>query len=237
MYTAKGKIEQRDLTEEYIPIVRRHALSLRVRLPSNIELDDLIQAGYLGLLDAMQRYDEQSGTPFAAFANARIRGAMIDELRTRDWLPRSVRRRARELDECIAHLEQCFGRPPTEREIIDHMGLEVDEYHDLLADTNNGLLLPLEQLAEEGWEPNADANGTGYPHLEAIFGEQREDLIEAIEQLPEREKMLLALYYQEELNLKEIGSLMGVSESRVCQLHSQAVGRIRARLSAEMLEA
>ncbi len=232
MYTAKGKIEQRDLAEEYIPIVRRHALSLRVRLPASIDLEDLIQAGYLGLLDAMQRFDESSGTPFQAFASARIRGAMIDELRTRDWLPRSVRRKARALDESIAHLEQKYGRPPDEREIIDYMDMDVDEYHDLLTDTNNGLLLPLEQLVEEGWEPQGNGEGGGNPYLEALYGEQREELIEAIEQLPEREKLLLALYYQEDLNLKEIGALLGVSESRVCQLHSQAVGRIRSRLQA-----
>ncbi|TGD70833.1 RNA polymerase sigma factor FliA [Mangrovimicrobium sediminis] len=231
MYTAKGKIEQRDLAEEYIPIVRRHALSLRVRLPASIDLEDLIQAGYLGLLDAMQRFDESSGTPFQAFASARIRGAMIDELRTRDWLPRSVRRKARALDESIAHLEQKYGRPPDEREIIDYMDMDVDEYHDLLTDTNNGLLLPLEQLVEEGWEPQGNGEG-GNPYLEALYGEQREELIEAIDVLPEREKLLLALYYQEDLNLKEIGALMGVSESRVCQLHSQAVGRIRSRLQA-----
>ena len=236
MYTPEGKIEQHDLTEEYIPIVRRHALSLRVRLPANIELDDLIQAGYLGLLEAMQRYDESSGTPFQAFANSRIRGAMIDELRTRDWLPRSVRRRARELDECVTQLEQCLGRPPAEREIVETLGLEVGDYHALLNDTNNGLHLPLEQLAEEGWEPMADVDGVGNPHLEAAYGEQREELVAAIEDLPEREKLLLALYYQKELNLKEIGSLMGVSESRVCQLHSQAVGRIRSRFRATMLE-
>jgi RNA polymerase sigma factor for flagellar operon FliA len=236
MYTPQGKIEQRDLTEEYIPIVRRHALSLRVRLPANIDLDDLIQAGYLGLLEAMQRYDESSGTPFQAFANSRIRGAMIDELRTRDWLPRSVRRRARELDECVTQLQQSLGRAPAEYEIVEALGLDVDEYHALLNDTNNGLHLPLEQLAEEGWEPMADTDGEGNPHLEAAYGEQREELMAAIEDLPEREKLLLALYYQEEMNLKEIGSLMGVSESRVCQLHSQAVGRIRSRFRATMLE-
>jgi RNA polymerase sigma factor for flagellar operon FliA len=235
MYTAKGKIKQRDLTEEYIPLVRRHALSLRVRLPANIEFDDLLQAGYLGLLDAMQRFDESCGTAFQAFASQRIRGAMIDELRTRDWLPRSVRRKARALDDCISHLEQQLCRPPREREIIEYMGISVEEYHDLLGDTNNGLLLPLEQLAEEGWEPQGgDAAGEN-PYQEAIYGEQMDDLIAAIDQLPERERFLMALYYQEELNLKEIGVLMGVSESRVCQLHSQAVGRIRSRMRTEML--
>jgi len=236
MYTAKGKIEQRDLAEEYIPIVRRHALSLRVKLPDNIELDDLIQAGYVGLLDAMQRFDETAGTPFQAFASSRIRGAMIDELRVRDWLPRSVRRKARSLDECITVLEQQLGRPAQEKEIIEYMGIGVEEYHDLLSDTNNGLILPLEQLAEEGWEPQGSDKSSNGPYLEAVYGEQLDDLIEAIDYLPEREKLLMALYYQEDLNLKEIGQLMGVSESRVCQLHSQAVGRIRSRMHVEVVK-
>ena len=235
MYTAKGKIEQNDLIAEYIPLVRRQALALRVKLPSNIELEDLIQAGYIGLLDALGRFDESAGTPFQAFASLRIRGAMIDELRTRDWLPRSVRRNARSMDECIASLEQTLGRPPTEPEIAQRMGMEMDEYRQLLSDTNNGLLLPLEQLAEEGWEPESSSDGKDSPFSEVFDDEQRRTLIEVIDNLPEREKMLMALYYQEELNLKEIGAIMGVSESRVCQLHSQAIARIRSKVNLDSL--
>jgi RNA polymerase sigma factor for flagellar operon FliA len=115
------------------------------------------------------------------------------------------------------------------------MGIDVEEYHDLLSDTNNGLILPLEQLAEEGWEPQGVDRSSNGPYLEAIYGEQLDALIEAIEYLPEREKLLMALYYQEDLNLKEIGLLMGVSESRICQLHSQAVGRIRSRMHVEVV--
>ncbi|TNE78510.1 MAG: RNA polymerase sigma factor FliA [Gammaproteobacteria bacterium] len=235
MYTAKGKIEQNDLVAEYIPLVRRQALALRVKLPSNIELDDLIQAGYIGLLDALGRFDESAGTPFQAFASLRIRGAMIDELRTRDWLPRSVRRNARSMEECISTLEQELGRAPSEPEIAARMGMDMEEYRQLLADTNNGLLLPLEQLAEEGWEPESSADGKDSPFFEVFDGEQRQALIDVIDNLPEREKMLMALYYQEELNLKEIGAIMGVSESRVCQLHSQAISRIRGKLRLESL--
>lgn len=235
LYTAKGKIEQNDLISEYIPLVRRQALALRVKLPSNIELDDLIQAGYIGLLDAMGRYDEATGTPFQAFASLRIRGAMIDELRTRDWLPRSVRRNARSMDESISMLEQELGRSPTEMEIAERMGVDLEDYRQLLSDTNNGLLLPLEQLVEEGWEPESSADGKDTPFFEVFDEEQRHVLVEAIDNLPEREKMLMALYYQEELNLKEIGAIMGVSESRVCQLHSQAIARIRGKLHLESL--
>ncbi|AQA20195.1 RNA polymerase sigma factor FliA [Halioglobus japonicus] len=234
MYTAKGQLEQRDLAEEYIPIVRRHALSLRVRLPASIELDDLVQAGYLGLLEAMQRFDENNGTPFQAYASARIRGAMVDELRSRDWLPRSVRRRAREMEAVVSRLEQSLGHPPSESDIAAAMGIDLEDYLHLLADTNNGLILPLAQLAEQGWEPGDDADEDGTPYLDALYEEQHEHLVAAVEAVPERERLLLALYYQEDLNLKEIGSLMGVSESRVCQLHSQAVARIRSRLGRTM---
>ena len=175
MYTAQGKINHDALLEEHLPAVRRQALALQVKLPSGIDLDDLIQAGTVGLLDALQRFDANAGASFSTFASQRIRGAMIDELRTRDWLPRSVRRNARAVDQCVHRLEQKLGRP----------------------------------------------------------AEQREQLTAAIETLPEREKLLLALYYQEELNLKEIGAVLGVTESRVCQLHSQAVSRLRAKLVAQ----
>lgn len=235
MYTPKGKIDQSSQIEQYIPMVRRTALSLQVRLPANIELDDLIQSGYLGLLDAMSRYDESSGTAFATFAAARVRGAMIDELRTRDWLPRSVRRKARSLVDTINQLEQKLGRPPTEQEIIAKLDLSAEDYYELLYDTNNGLILPLEQLAEEGWEPEQSSNSEYTPYYHTLYSEQRDALIEAIDALPDREKLLLALYYQEELNLKEIGELMGVSESRVCQLHSQAIARIRSKFKIEAL--
>ena len=122
MYTAQGKIDQHALIEQYMPMVRRHALSLQVRLPASVELDDLVQAGMLGLLDAMGRYDNSHGASFSTYANQRIRGAMIDELRSRDWMPRSVRRNARALDQAVRRLEQHLGRAPDEREIAQEMG-------------------------------------------------------------------------------------------------------------------
>lgn len=234
MYTAQGKIDHDLLLEQHLPAVRRQALALQVKLPAGIELDDLIQAGMVGLLDALKRFDPRAGASFATFASQRVRGAMIDELRTRDWLPRSVRRNARALDQCVHRLEQRLGRAPEEREIAVEMGMSLEEYRHLLNDTNNGHLLPFEDMVAERGEPEADSNGPPSPFAALVSSEQRDRLVSAIDSLPEREKLLVALYYQEELNLKEIGAVLGVTESRVCQLHSQAVSRLRVRLASDV---
>ncbi|WP_404472546.1 RNA polymerase sigma factor FliA [Vreelandella venusta] len=229
MYTAQGRIKQSELLTQYMPLVRRQALTLQVRLPASIELDDLIQAGMVGLLEALGRFDAAQGATFATFASQRIRGAMMDELRTRDWLPRSVRRSARAMDEAVRRLEQQLGRAPDEGEIARDLGMPLSDYQQLLNDTNSGQLLPFEELVVEGGEPSSsDAGNRLFDQL--LGAQQRQALIEAIEALPEREKLLMALYYQEEMNLKEVGAVLGVTESRVSQLHSQAVSRLRARL-------
>lgn len=230
MYTAKGKIDQNELLAQYLPQVRRQALALQVRLPASIELDDLIQAGMVGLLEALGRFDAGQGASFATFASQRIRGAMIDELRSRDWLPRSVRRNARAVEEAIRRLEQRRGYAPEEHEIAAELEMELADYRQLLNDTNNGQLLPFEELVDEGHDPGQGGNPFGTPFGDLVDQQQRGRLVAAIEALPEREKLLMALYYQEELNLKEIGAVLGVTESRVSQLHSQAVSRLRAWL-------
>ncbi|QHD48304.1 RNA polymerase sigma factor FliA [Vreelandella aquamarina] len=229
MYTAQGRIKQSELLTQYMPLVRRQALTLQVRLPASIELDDLIQAGMVGLLEALGRFDAAQGATFATFASQRIRGAMMDELRTRDWLPRSVRRSARAMDDAVRRLEQRLGRPPEEGEIARELEMPLSEYQQLLNDTNSGQLLPFEELVADGGEPAGD-DAQHRPFDQLLDEQQRQTLIEAIEALPEREKLLMALYYQEEMNLKEVGAVLGVTESRVSQLHSQAVSRLRARL-------
>lgn len=230
MYTAQGRIQQRELLTQYMPLVRRHALTLQVRLPASIELDDLVQAGTVGLLEALGRFDASQGASFATFASQRIRGAMLDELRTRDWLPRSVRRAARAVDDTIRRLEQQLGRPPEEGEIARSLDMPLGEYQQLLNDTNSGQLLPFEELVADGGEP-ASLDTGNLPFDQLLDEQQRQKLIAAIDALPEREKLLMALYYQEELNLKEVGAVLGVTESRVSQLHSQAISRLRVRLN------
>ncbi len=229
MYTAQGRIKQGELLNQYMPLVRRQALTLQVRLPASIELDDLIQAGMVGLLEALGRFDATQGATFATFASQRIRGAMMDELRTRDWLPRSVRRSARAVDDAVRRLEQQLGRPPEEGEIARDLDMPLSEYQQLLNDTNSGQLLPFEELVAEGAE-SVKEEATNLPFDQFLDQQQRQSLIDAIDALPEREKLLMALYYQEELNLKEVGAVLGVTESRVSQLHSQAISRLRARL-------
>jgi RNA polymerase sigma factor FliA len=232
MYTAKGKLDQDALIKQYLPVVRRHALSMQVKLPASIELDDLIQAGVIGLIEAMGRFDTGVGASFETFASQRIRGSMIDELRTRDWMPRSVRRKAREMAAMVRSLEQSLGRPPSETEIADSLDMDIGEYRQLLNDTNSGQLLPLDDLISKGREPEFDEEGAEAdgPYDSLLDNQQRGNLINAIENLPDREKLLMTLYYQEEMNLKEIGVIMGVTESRVCQLHSQAISRLRGKL-------
>lgn len=235
LYTAEGVINKNSLWERYYPLIRHEALKLQVRLPASVDIDDLIQAGGIGLLHALERFDVTQGASFATYAVQRIRGSMLDELRSRDWAPRSVRRQAREMAKAIGELEQSLGRTATESEIADALQIDIVEYRQALLDTNNSQLFSYDEWHEihgESCEPTMDENEGGNPFNLLMEANIRSQVIEEIEQLPEREKLVLTLYYQEELNLKEIGAVLEVGESRVSQLHSQAIKRLRGRLKS-----
>ncbi|CFQ20108.1 flagellar biosynthesis sigma factor [Yersinia enterocolitica] len=234
LYTAEGVMDKNSLWQRYVPLVRHEALRLQVRLPASVELDDLLQAGGIGLLNAVERYDALQGTAFTTYAVQRIRGAMLDELRSRDWAPRSVRRNAREVASAMQKVEQRLGRPATEQEVAQNLDIDLTEYRQILLDTNNSQLFSYDEWREEhgeSVEPMQEGHEDANPLQHLLEGNLRQRVIEAIEALPEREKMVLTLYYQEELNLKEIGAVLEVGESRVSQLHSQAIKRLRARLN------
>ncbi len=224
LYTAEGVMDKHSLWQRYVPLVRHEALRLQVRLPASVELDDLLQAGGIGLLNAVERYDALQGTAFTTYAVQRIRGAMLDELRSRDWVPRSVRRNAREVAQAIGQLEQELGRNATETEVAERLGIDIADYRQMLLDTNNSQLFSYDEWREEhgdSIELVTDDHQRENPLQQLLDSNLRQRVMEAIEMLPEREKLVLTLYYQEELNLKEIGAVLEVGESRVSQLHSQ----------------
>ena len=238
VYTARGTVDRQDYVKQYAPLVRRLAHQMVARLPANVELDDMIQAGMMGLMDAVGRYEEAQGTQFEHYAASRIRGAMLDELRANDWLPRSARKSQRDIENAIHRLEGKLKRAPSESEIAREIGISVSEYQEMLHEARGAQLVYFDDLGGGGGDDEdylerniADsAEGGGDPSAFLRDKRFRGALVAAIEELPEREKLLMAMYYEQDMNLREIGAVMGVTESRVCQLHSQAVARLRSKL-------
>jgi len=232
MYNPQDKVSSHNLIEQYAPLVKRIAYHLMGRLPASVVLDDLIQAGMIGLLEAAKKYDASKGASFETYAGIRIRGSIIDEVRRGDWTPRSVHRNGRRISEAIHKLEAELGRDASDSEIAAEMDISVADYHSLLKDSLESRLFSFEELTSTegetvGEQLSADDPGpVNLTESTAFAGA----LASAIDSLPEREKLVLALYYDEELNLKEIGEILGVSESRVSQIHSQAAHRLRGRL-------
>jgi RNA polymerase sigma factor for flagellar operon FliA len=236
MYTVTGKQDQKcEMLTKHATMVKKLAYQLKAKLPPSVELDDLIQAGMIGLLDAINRYEDTHGAQFETYAAQRIRGSMLDELRSADWVPRSVRKNMRDIESAIHQLEQQLGRAPSENEIAKKLEVPLQDYYETLGDCQGHQLVYYEDFHDEenGGEHFLDRfldDASSDPIKGLLEGDFRDALIESIEALPEREKILMGLYYEQELNLKEIGAVMNVSESRVCQLHSQAVARLRAHL-------
>ncbi|MAT95216.1 MAG: RNA polymerase sigma factor FliA [Halioglobus sp.] len=218
---------QEELVNGYLPLVKKIGLHMVARLPPSIELDDLMQVGVIGLLQASTTYDPSRGASFATYAGIRIKGAMLDEVRRNDWVPRSVQQNMKLIADTITELESQLGRSASDKEIADAMDIPLEEYHKLSRELAYSRLAPLDETTQtlESGDPE--------PFAFLEDSRMREDIVAAIGQLPEREALMMSLYYGEELNLKEIGEVMGVSESRVSQIHGQALARIRAKLAEQ----
>ena len=231
MYNASGLKDKNQCLQDYAPLVKRLAHQMMTKLPYSVQIDDIIQAGMIGLLDAASRYDEIHGAQFETYATQRIRGAMLDELRSADWLPRSLRRDMRKIELSISRVQQKLGRTPKEGEIAEEMNVPLEEYQQMLQQSRGAQLVYYEDFQDEDhndfferfeFSDNADP-------LSLLQDERfKAELMRAIESLPERESQLMGMIYEQEMNLREVGEVFGVSESRISQLHSQAVARLRS---------
>lgn len=221
-----------DLIVQHVNLVKRIAQHLVARLPSSVDIDDLMQSGMVGLLEAANNFDPSRGASFETYAGIRIRGSMLDDIRKHDWTPRSVHHKYRQVAEAINSIESKTGRRAKSKEIAATLGIGIDEYHKILADSANSRLFSLEETLDEPSlyraPPKSDS---ATPEQELGRSQFRGQLAAEIEKLPDRERLVLSLYYERELNLKEIGRVLDVTESRVCQIHGQAMVRMRAAMA------
>jgi len=234
MYTPKGRLDNSTLIKQYSPLVRRLAHQMIAKLPANVEIDDLIQVGMIGLTDALSRFDAGQGVQFETFATQRIRGAMLDELRENDWMSRGSRKSQKEIEVALRRLEHRLGRSPLESEIAAELGMSLADYQTLLGKVQGTQLVYLEDMSgSEGDDSFLDrhmVDDEGDPMQLLRNQRLRQSLVEAIKGLPEREQYIMSMYYEQDMNLKEIAAVLGVTESRVCQLHSQSIARLRAKM-------
>jgi RNA polymerase sigma factor for flagellar operon FliA len=226
--------EREALINETLPLIKHIAHRVATRLPSNIELQDLINAGVIGLLDAIDKFEPERNVKFKTYAEVRIRGAILDSLRNLDWAPRSLRKKSRDLEKTYADLSQRLGRPATDEEMSEAMGEDLEDFH-ALVDQLHGLTIGSFENLSDGEDSDSYLNyypddGSNDPYVKFEVSELTKILVDAIENLPEKERLVLSLYYYEEFTMKEIGSLLGVNESRVSQLHTKAMLRLRGKL-------
>ena len=235
MYTAKGQLDRNALIRQYQPLVRRLAHHMMAKLPASVEVDDLIQVGLIGLSDALSRFEASQGVQFETFATQRIRGAMLDELRENDWMSRGSRKSQKDIEVAMRRLEHRLGRSPAESEIAAELGMGLTEYQALLGKVRGTQLVYLEDMARRSEDDDT--------YLDRHVGDNEADplnmlrdhrlrqaLVAAIKGLPEREQFIMSMYYEQDMNLKEIAAVLDVTESRVCQLHSQSIALLRAKM-------
>ena len=235
MYTVKGQLDRSALIKQYQPLVRRLAHYMMAKLPASVEVDDLIQVGLIGLADALSRYEASQGVQFETFATQRIRGAMLDELRGNDWMSRGSRKSQKEIESTMRRLEHRLGRSPIESEIAEEMGMSLVEYQSLLGKVRGTQLVYLEDMSRNGEDDDSFldrhvADSEADPMNMLRDHRLRESLVAAIKGLPEREQHIMSMYYEQDMNLKEIAAVLDVTESRICQLHSQSIARLRAKM-------
>lgn len=229
-YAETADVDADAMVLKHAELVKRIAYHLAGRLPAQVEVDDLIQAGMVGLLEASANYAPDRGATFETFAGIRIRGAMLDALRKLDWAPRSVHRKARAAEEALREVERELGAAASDAAVAERLGVPIDEYQRIVRDAASCRLLSLDEITDGDEAVEVIADGGPGPLGEVTGDAMRLALGHAIGDLPEREKLVMSLYYEQELNLKEIGAVLGVTESRVCQLHGQALARLRVRL-------
>ncbi len=235
MYTEKGQLDRSAMIKQYQPLVRRLAHYMMAKLPASVEVDDLIQVGLIGLADALSRYESSQGVQFETFATQRIRGAMLDELRGNDWMSRGSRKSQKEIETTMRRLEHRLGRSPIESEIATEMGMSLVDYQSLLGKVRGTQLVYLEDMSRNGEEDDSFldrhvADSEADPMNMLRDHRLRESLVAAIKSLPEREQYIMSMYYEQDMNLKEIAAVLDVTESRICQLHSQSIARLRAKM-------
>jgi RNA polymerase sigma factor for flagellar operon FliA len=223
-----------------IPYVKYLAHRIAVGLPPSVDIEDLVHYGVLGLLDACEKYNADKGVKFKTYAETRIRGAILDGLRSADWVPRSVRKKRRTLEAAFRRVEQELGRPAEDDEIANAMGLALDEFQELISDVQGLALGSLEELLPDGEDRGlllrygADSGEADGPYADVEREQIRDILAASIDELPDKERTVLSLYYYDEMTMKEIGKILGISESRISQLHTKAVLRIRTRLATTL---
>jgi len=231
MYAEVENLDDKDQIVRHASLVKRIAYHLLNRLPPTVQIDDLIQAGMVGLLEAASNFDAEMGASFETFAGIRIRGSMIDEIRRSDWTPRSVHRKFRSVSEAIRKIENETGEDAKDADVASALGISLGDYHQILIDSSSSRIYSIDTMEENTQDAAIPSSSEITPEEAFSQSEYQQQLAEAVRQLPEKEQLVMSLYYDDELNFREIGEILDVTESRICQLHGQALLRIKARMS------